>query len=88
METIDHIEKVIKRRRELVGAIQTGQQAINDVDRKETAWVTAPGNSAFIRIPGETMLPIMEKQLELLEFELAAIDKQLDAIGALMGAKA
>lgn len=89
MDTIKTIEGVIKRRRELVGAIDMATKAIKEAREKGVALVSAQQiNTAFIKIPASTMIPIMEAQHELLALELAAIDKQLDAIGALMGAKA
>ena len=86
METIQTIEGVIKRRRELAGAISFGRQAIETVKAKGVALVSGPQNSAVLKVPAAVMLPIMEAQHELLVLELTAIDKQLDAIGALMGA--
>lgn len=85
METIANIEKIIKRRRELDGAIKSANSAIGTVKEEGCALVSGPRNSNTVKIPAAVMLLVMQNQLELLQLELAAIDKQLGAIGSLMG---
>jgi hypothetical protein len=86
MEAINNIEKIIKHRRELDGTVQSAKSTITTVEKEGCALVSGPRNSNMIKIPASVMLPVMEYQLELLQLELAAIDKQLEALGALRGA--
>ncbi len=88
MNTIETIESVIKRRRALVGYIESGCLAIEKTKERGFAIISAVQSNHALKLPADAAIPMMEKQVEELQFELAAIDKQLDAIGALMGAKA
>ncbi len=86
MQTIKHIEDVISRRRTLVAIIQDGEIALNNMSRDKQAWVSPVKTNHKIILPLEVIEQALEDQMQLLRLELAAIDKQLDAIGSLMGA--
>lgn len=84
METIKKIEDVIRRRNDLKSRVQRAEACLNTNTERLVHPVGCSSDS--LRIPDNLIRPIIEQQIELLQLELAAIDKQLDAIGALMGA--
>lgn len=83
MTTIKKIEDIIRKRDDLAKRVLRAEECLKSTAEKLVHPVSCSHDS--IRIPDHLIRPIIEHQLELLQLELAAIDKQLDAIGALMG---
>lgn len=87
MTTIAKIEQIIRHRTDLANRVDRAKSCLNHGVNNGTEMLVHPVSASGhnLRIPFEIVRAAIEHQLELLQLELAAIDKQLDAIGALMG---
>jgi hypothetical protein len=83
MNTIKKIEDVIRKREDLAKRVERAEECLESKAEKLVHPVGYSQDS--LRIPDHLIRPIIEQQVELLRLELAAIDKQLGAIGSLMG---
>lgn len=87
MDTVKKIKAALERKANLESHINQLDRGIKhpNVKKRINLW-TQNNDRIDVDVPREAIIAILEKQLQADKAELATIDKQLDAIGALMGA--
>jgi hypothetical protein len=87
METVKKIKATLDRKAQLEQNIAEANRAVNHSSMSDlvTCWTNINGR-LDVRISRAAFTHTLNAQIELDKVELAKIDKQLDAIGALMGA--
>lgn len=87
MDTIKKIKAVMDRKIILEQNIKACQRGISHVNMKKLVSLWSQNNDRIdVDVPREAVIAVLEMQVEFDKAELATINRQLDAIGALMGA--
>lgn len=87
METVKKIKAILDRKAQLEQNIAEANRALNHVNMSDllSCWTTSNGR-IDVRVKRLIVEAALSDQIEADKDELGTIDKQLDAIGALMGA--
>ena len=87
MTTVQKIKAVMDRKTILEHNIQACERGINHVNMKKriSLW-TQNADRIDVDVSREAIIAVLQQQIQADKADLATIDKQLDAIGALMGA--
>lgn len=86
MSTVQKIKSILDRKVILEQNISEANRAINHLSLSDLVTSWTPGHGRLdVRVNRELFREMMRAQVEADKAELATINKQLDAIGALMG---
>lgn len=88
MNTVQKIKFILDTKAALEQSINQLKRGIDHVNMRNqvTLW-TQSGDRIDVDVPRESIIPVLNASLKSFEAELDAINKQVDAIGALMGIK-
>lgn len=88
MDTVKKIREALDRKTILENNIRELKRGINHVNMSDSLVLRSwSGDSITVTVSRAKVIPLLDKQIEADKADLAVIDKQLDAIGALMGIK-
>jgi hypothetical protein len=88
MNTVQKIKSILDTKAALEQNINQLKRGISHVNmRKQITLWTQNGDRIDVDVPRESIIPVLDASLKSFETELDAINKQVDAIGALMGVK-